>query len=239
MRRLAAGLSCLVLLLWLPGAAHATSNEGVSLGPTEITAEPLDGHAGDPIYLSGTGFPKNTNLEITMVCPRILTPGYVNNTEIWYPGPRTNSQGSFVGYKINAIKLTGMKSSPCTIYSSNGANPLGVDIPESYRIFARTQQLPSSATRMTAAVRTSPAQAHGGQMETVSLSQGWPGAYTTVYLKYGGLTLSKSLRLNASGAGRVRWQLGHVRGAVSARVSVRMRLGRYKGNGAQRFTVTG
>lgn len=239
MRRLAAGLSCLVLSLWLAGVAHATNDQGASLGPTEIKAEPLYGHTGDPIYISGTGFAKNTNVQLAIYCPRFLTPAGEANWGLWYPGPRTNSQGSFVGYEINAIKLTGMTKSPCTIYASNGPNLYGVDIPESYTILARNQKVPSWATHITAAVRATPSQAHGGQMETVSLSEGWPGAYATVYLKYGGLTISKSLRLGASGNGRVAWQLGHVRGSVPAQVSVRMHLGRYTGNGAQRFTVTG
>jgi len=238
--RLSAGLAAvlsgvLALSSWMTGSSYAQSTSGI----TVLRVEPLYGHAGDTIYISGSGFEKNSNLAITMACPRVFSPAAYGNTQTWGPagGPRTNRSGNFIDYPIHAVRLTGMTASVCTIYASNGPNPFAVDVPLTYLIVSPGSPLPWSATHVTATVHASPARVHGGQLETVTFSQGWPGAQATVTLRYGAFTVTKTVRLNWDGYASTQWRLGHVFGSVPAHVSAVMRFGRYRGNATAKFTV--
>lgn len=234
MKRAALLLSALALLpVWFSSpAAHARGTE-----PTQLKAEPLEGHPGDTIYLSGGGFPANTQLQITMGCPNYHALG--GNVTTWAnsAGPTTNAQGTFVGYQIKAWKLTGLTESQCIIYAAVGPNPYGVEIPALYYLRAPGDPLSKAARHIQVSVKARPPRARGGNSEHIQLA-GWPGATATISLRYPGRSVQKrTIQLNWEGTGSLQWAVNHVRRDQTAHVTALVRLGPSRGTGSAKFLI--
>src|SRR5947209_20354302 len=86
-----------------------------------LIAVPAEGHTGDTLYLSGSGYKPNTQLVITLACPDWFYSPHGNVEAI--SGPVTDAHGRFVRFdKLRAMALNGERSSPCHIYTNYESN---------------------------------------------------------------------------------------------------------------------
>src|SRR5205085_2430710 len=70
-----------------------------------VRAVPFEGHAGDPIDLSGSGYPPHKALAAIMACPNPFSPNIVPYQNIkYFPGITTDHRGDFAGFVFKAIQ---------------------------------------------------------------------------------------------------------------------------------------
>lgn len=187
-RRLGSKLARLVgvivpVCLFASGSAAAGSVNSL----TQLKVTPNEGHAGDLIDLSGSGFPPFTHLNIVMGCPSYLAQNAVQLKNVTIlPGPISNIHGEFSGFLIRAIRLHGMPFSPCQIQASVGDNPFGVDIPAVYFIQQSGKPLKLTQCQRHLCVQhlqVRPHQVRSGYDEKISLRT-WPGATVATTYTY-------------------------------------------------------
>jgi len=229
----------LLLCVLLSSSAwlHTGSGAGAQ-GIPRVLAEPLEGHPGDIIYVSGDDFAPNTNLFVTFACPnyRSALPG---NEVTWggSRGPHTNAQGTFVGYKIKTFHLNGLSESNCQIYATDNGNPFETDIPFLYFLRAPGDPLSRGAHHIKVSVLTHPNRVQGGLSENILLS-GWPGAYATVALSYPGTQpAQRSVRLDWDGRAALHWPISRVPRNLTAHVNATVHLGPSHGSGVASFLI--
>lgn len=194
--------SCLFALLAVD-SQRVTATAALS----QLRVTPPEGHTGDLIDLSGSGFPAYTHLNILMACPNWQAPNAVrlNNVAI-IAGPETDWRGQFGGFLMRAIRLHEIPQSTCQIVASVGDNPFGVDIPAVYLIRQKGQalQLRGCKKRLCVAkLRVEPEQVRSGYDEKISV-QTWPGATVTTYYSYPG-NQTRVDRHRADWTGSARW----------------------------------
>lgn len=209
-----------------------------------LVAAPVEGHSGDPIYLSGAGFPPNYSPFITMVCPNWQTAAQYGNIEVTYHGPHTDAHGSFSGFKFSALHLHYFKSLGCVIYAQIGANPFGVQFPATYNILPPDAPLPYCWRHICIRVTATPRRVRSGQVETVdirplSVTYPWPGARAAIRVSYPGATgHNKTLTLSIHGNGHVSFPAPAApRDLLRATIKVSAHLGAWTGVGSGQFTV--
>lgn len=183
--RLVAALAPACLLASGTVSAHGTS----SLSQLRVT--PSEGHAGDAIDLSGSGFPPYTHLNILMACPNWQAENAVRlGNVVIIQGPATNDRGQFSGFVFRAIRLHGLSQSTCQIQASVGDNAFGVDVPAVYLIAQRGQPLKLGRCQRQLTVcglQVEPQQVRPGYdrrvTEKISLRT-WPGALVSTTYTY-------------------------------------------------------
>jgi hypothetical protein len=182
-RRLARAFAAILPVCAL--ASGSASAHGYTISQLRVT--PSEGHAGDTIDLSGSGFPAFSHLNILMACPSWQAEKAVQlGNVVIMAGPTTNINGQFSGFLFRAIQLHGIPFSTCQIQASVGDNPFGVDIPAVYLIRQRSQPLKLKPCRRHLCVQqlqVEPHQIRSGYDETVSLRT-WPGALVTTTYMY-------------------------------------------------------
>ncbi|HZU14068.1 MAG TPA: hypothetical protein VFB58_14605 [Chloroflexota bacterium] len=184
---------------------------------TVIQATPKRGHFGDPIDLSGTGFPANTQLAVLMACPNLQRAK--RNYALQY-GPWTDGQGNFAGFMVSAIQTHGLPlPTGCVIYMSPINKQLADDIPAVYYLEPRSVRLSGCEARMCVRIQARPRRIRAGYREQLSVT-GWPGARTEVTIAYpGGVPTTSIHHLNWRGTFSMQIPVsGTYRGLVHVRV---------------------
>ena len=172
MKRLVA---CMVVGVLVSGVFAGSGPASAQTTPTLI-AVPLEGHAGDIVYLSGSGFDPSQKLFITLACPDWYH-SFQGNVEVLY-GLRTDKHGRFLGYRaLRAMTLSGAPSSACQIYASNGGSPFAAST--AYALKAHDEALGECTIKMCVTATPQMIGAH------LRLSiRGWPGAKANVTITY-------------------------------------------------------
>ncbi len=169
----------------LLASGSASAGRGSSLSQLHVT--PAEGHAGNLIDLSGSGFPALTHLNILMACPSYQAENAVRlGNVVIMAGPTSNARGQFSGFLFRAIHLHGIPFSTCLIQASVGDNPFGVDVPAVYFIqqFGKALKLTHCQQRLCVQqLRVQPHQVRSGYDETIRVRT-WPGATVTTTYTY-------------------------------------------------------
>lgn len=219
-------------------SGSASARGGISL--TQLRVTPSEGHAGDTIDLSGSGFPAFTHLNLLMACPN----WQAENAEILgnvviLPGPTTDIHGQFSGVLIHAIHLHGLSQSTCQIQASFGDNPFAVDIPAVYLIVQHGQPLRLGRCQRQLAVcglQVQPRQVRSGYDEKISLRT-WPGALVSTTYTYPNKNQTTDYH-HADWTGAVHWTKRISAAVGSAQVKVSAALGPMAGgHSTARFTI--
>ncbi len=172
MKRLVACIVACVMVLGVCAGSKTTSAEE----PLILIAVPSEGHPGDTIYLSGSGFDPSAKLYITLACPDWYHNPY-GNIEVLY-GARTDEHGRFLAYRaLRAMALIGVRSSLCQVYASDRSNPFAVSAP--YAIRAPDEPLSKCARQICVT-----ATAHVAGSHLNMTVHGWPGAKVQVKITY-------------------------------------------------------
>lgn len=231
-------LPVLILSWYLdPGRAIAQS-----VGPSYLQVSPYEGHPGDPIMVMGAGLPANSQEVLTMACPDAIHP---SPNFVIVPGPKTDSQGRFVGFKMHTVTPVNLTAPlTCTLYASVGANDFGPVIRPTYLVLPPRQRLNSCAIRICGIhVKSTPVRVRYGVQERVIIHDpGWPGAFASVLLHYTrGRSAFRRAKLDYHGAAFVHVPI-QVRVPPRGRplkvaVSVHLQLGPHAGGGGSSFFV--
>jgi hypothetical protein len=163
-------------------------------------------------------------------------------------GPTTDKHGDFVNFVWPAVRLHGVESSACTVYTPmpDGSTDWGPDIPAVYFTIRSTARLPKCSRQICAGVSIAPARVHLGRFVTISVKPGkkrgytsWPGANATAMVSFSGAApVRASFKLNWNGAGQttIRVPPG-VKEPSRAQVHVSFKMGRLSGKAQDEFTV--
>lgn len=168
-------LGALLVALAIWGQAGASSKY-------VLIAQPRAAHPGDTIYLSGGGFPPNTQLTISSQC---YADPAVPSTEITIgtAGPTTNAHGQFVAvpFRVPAFPLKPMGSPLwCQYVPSFAGQGKGLVFPGSGIVYPSDDTFPA-ADYLTPPIYYSLGHVHGAW--TVQL-ESWPGARMQGTLRY-------------------------------------------------------
>lgn len=237
-RRIAAAAAA-VLPVCLLATGSATAGNEISL--TQLRVTPSEGHAGDLVDLSGSGFPPNARMSILMACPTWQAQNAVRlGNVVIMDGPTSNARGQFSGFLFRAIRLHGIPASTCQIEASVGDNPFEVDIPAVYLVAAPGQTLKLSPCQRHLCVQhlqVQPHQVRSGYDETISLRT-WPGATVTTTFTYPDNRHSVDYH-RADWTGVVRWTKRIAGAAAAGAVQVRTTaaLGSMSGARTSKFTI--
>jgi hypothetical protein len=215
---------CLLLALgFVPmGQPAQAQSPGGKLIPT-----PNSGRPNDPFFISGGGFQPNKDISISIFCPDWVQ---TYNGRYSYPTPvRTDGRGSFLAVKLYVFRPLAKKT-PCTLYASDGANPLGAGV--------RFNIIPSTDSPVRAfPIRLRMARYLDHSRATVSTDvQGAPGALLTFVTTYGGGKETYKKRLPWTGHSKLHLPVPPGTPANGlVQVSAHGRLGALKGSAKTRF----
>src|SRR5579875_3818961 len=76
---------------------------------------PSEGHGGDAVYISGSGFSPFTRLTVGMACPDAFS---AHPAVAWVSGPLTDRHGRFAGFRFPTLALDGKTTMTCHMYVS-------------------------------------------------------------------------------------------------------------------------
>ena len=190
-------LSCWALASLLASACLGPYLARAQAPVPVLIAEPTEGHTGDTVFLSGSGFPPGAQPSIALACPDWSNNPHGNISLI--AGPVADARGRFVAFAaLRAMTLVGVQSSPCHIYASYGINPLG---PYAlYTIKAPEEQLDQCARVI--CVKADAVLSGSKVKITVT---GWPGARTVIKITYpSGKVQKLKMQLSWKGQGLLR-----------------------------------
>jgi hypothetical protein len=220
--------------------AHATVAVSV------LRATPYEGHAGDVIDLSGAGFQPHIHLYVMMACPNWYAPHVADYGNILMipgdQGPVTDANGEFAGYLFHALQLhhAVRGESGCEIYTSDGNEPFGPDVPAPYTVLSPSTHVSKPCVvHMCVSVRPSPRAVRAGLVETLAL-KGWPGAQAQVSVSFPGNKpfFQAGRTLNWSGEASIRFRVtATVGGLTRADVRVRAHLAHSDAQRKSEFVV--
>lgn len=202
-----------------------------------LIAEPAEGHAGDGIFLSGSGFRPNSLLQLAMACPTMASP---SAGEAAFGTVRTDAAGHFVRARIIAIYARGNLRSTCAVYAGPASDPSAGVVPAHYVVLPRSSRPSWCAVHMCLHVKASLARGKSGSRGSIVLT-GWPGALARVtVVSAGGARQRRVVRLDWRGTAKVVIPIATAgKAGVVSRVNVRAQLGRYSGSSSTRFTAAG
>lgn len=206
-----------------------------SRASAHVVAVPSSGHPGDPIYVSGSGFPARHQVFILQLCPGIASPSLRSSR---LPAVRTDATGRFVAFRVSAATPGTSHAVTCRITAGakNASQPPSPGV--RYRLLPRTQRLPYCSTHICLHVVASLVRLRNGTQGVVVVT-GWPGATAQVAITGPGVrTIVRSTRLNWHGVGsvRARVSLGLIRG-IKRQATVVARFGRISGTATEGFQV--
>lgn len=212
-----------------------------------LLVRPYEGHSGDTVYLSGSGFLPNTQLIIWMACPKWDDPHAIpEGNLLGVTGPTTNSHGDFAGWPLRGFHLHVLQESPCAIYAnyskeqnSAGQTYFVCDICGSYYIIRPGVRLRYDAKHITAVVTPSPKRVKSGLAENISISRGWGGAIARVVVSVPhGASLVRKVRLDWKGQQSITIRVdAGPNQAAQVKVNVSFRLGQTTGRSTTNFIV--
>jgi hypothetical protein len=202
------------------GAAAAT--------PLRLIVTPTQGHAGDPVYLSGSGFVPGLPISIFLKC------GSQPRTHV--STARANRLGRFAASQIRLSR--GTSSGRCGFSAASQARPTMRTRESAYALVPLQRPLARCAIHMCLHIQAFLVRLRSGAKGNVVIS-GWPGAtvHVTIARTEHGAKY-RVLRLNWRGVGGLRTSIapGLIKG-LQARVFVSAQLGRVRGQGVSRFHV--
>lgn len=233
------------LPVWFTGLCLPASGvraDGLS-NTAVVIAHPQQGHLGDPIWLSGAGFPPRSLELLTVVCPRFQQ-GTQPLGEVFKGGPTTDARGRFKGFQLNVAPLTQVTHPVvCTIYASVGTQPFGPAVKPTYTLLPADRPLDRCEIRMChVGVVPSPRRVRAGLQESIEVRDGWPGALADITVSCPGHPPVRA-RTSLDWEGRAMTRLdAHCQpaksgGSVGASVRVHLSFAQVTGSGSARFTV--
>jgi hypothetical protein len=202
------------------GAAAAT--------PMRLIVTPAEGHAGDPVYLSGSGFGAGLPVSIFLKC------GSQPKTHV--STARANKLGRFAASQIRLSR--GTPAGRCEFSAASQARPAMRTRESAYALVPLQRALARCAVQMCLHIQAFLVRLRNGAKGNVVIS-GWPGAtvHVTIARTEHGAKY-RVLRLNWRGVGGLRTSIapGLIKG-LQARVFVSAQLGRVTGQAVSRFHV--
>lgn len=183
--RLAAVSAVFGLVLMAPWSS-ASGSSAVAV----MRVTPYQGHSGDLVDLSGSGFLPRVQMYVMMACPNAADPFMYAHRNFVGPllGPITDANGEFAGFLFRAPKLAGIPNAGCTVYEVDPQHnqPFGAPgaIPGVYTIvrpgvkLARCQR-----TLCVTKVVAAPRRIRAGLKEHIMV-KGWPGARVDTVFTY-------------------------------------------------------
>lgn len=205
-----------------------TSSEVTAAVPLRLIVTPSQGHAGDAIFLSGSGFVPSRTAFIFLRCgsqqPRQVATA------------RANPDGRFAGFQLRLSR--GVRAGRCGFSAASSSAP-GVRTRESrYTVVSPGRPLARCATQICLGIQAFLVRLRNGARGNIVIS-GWPGAmvHVTVARTESGAKY-RVFRLNWRGVGSMTTSIapGLIKG-LQARVFVHARLGSVAGKGQARFHV--
>lgn len=232
------GMAVLVAAVASVWFAWSASAQGNSI----LVAAPFEGHSGDPVYITGSGFRPNQAETVIMACPdwaHAFRGQSQNFMEV--PGPTTDSHGNFPTFRLPALSLQGTATSGCYIYANDGANQFGPDIPAIYTILPANAPVDHCARYICVHLSVDRRTISPGKTEVIFVKTGkygvWPGAVADVAIRFPhSKIIHRHVRLNMHGEARITLRGGHLRPA-SASVKVSVRLGPFSGHASASVTL--
>jgi hypothetical protein len=195
--------------------------------PARLIVMPAQGHAGDPIFLSGSGFAARRPVSIFLRCGS-GAPAPVG-------AARANGIGRFAGVRL---RLTAPRVGRCSFSAASPAVPAARTRPSRYTFVPAGRQLARCSLHMCLRVQAFLVRLRNGARGNIVIS-GWPGATAdvTVARTQTGAKF-RELRLNWRGVGSMSTRVapGLLKG-LKARVFVRAHLGRISGQSVTPFHV--
>jgi hypothetical protein len=228
-----------IILSWYLDSGRAIAQP---VATSYLQVSPYEGHPGAPIIVMGAGLPRNTKEVLMIACPDALHPG---PNVVIEPGPRTDSQGSFVGFKMRGVTPVNLTAPlTCTLYASVGASGFGPDIRPTYLVLPPHQPLNNCAIHICHIhVKSTPIRVRYGVQERVIIHDpGWPGAFASILLHYTGRpSVTRKVQLDIHGAAFLHLPVQvHVPPhgkPLKVAVSVHLQLGGHTGGGGSSFFV--
>lgn len=193
-------------------------------------ASPIEGHSGDPIFLSCSGLQPGQEQQIFMGCPTWYAPeAHRYGNFIYQMGPVTNTRGNFAGFKLQKFTLHGPSPTiTCRIYIRVSDRAFGPDIPALYTVLPNDERLQKCDVSICAKVKVHLVQ--NGRAEDIDITNGWGGAIAEITISAPGVHQVERLHLDWNGAKHLRILLtGHPVKAGTGHVHVRFRLGGARG----------
>jgi hypothetical protein len=206
-----------------------------------VLVRPVHIHPGDPVWVSGAGFPAGQQVkEVYDACPDVFSgaPASVNGVG----GPLADAHGQFKGFAFHPTSdQTVSGPELCTIYATVGNNPFP-DIAGRFYFLPPNQRL-DRCDRLMCGVKISPhpRQVHSGLREDIQIAGAWPGARADVTVTFPGIPPQKrSVVLDWKGSGLTRIPVNVHLGTgavVKVRVRAQLHLGETAGNAFGNFSV--
>jgi hypothetical protein len=199
--------------------------------PAQLVVRPVEGHAGDTIYLSGAGFPAHNRLAITVACGSGRRPAVSTVTG----GPATDARGQFMAYPLQAMRLNVRQPETCRVTARPGSAARSA---ATFTILPATHPLSPCAVRICVTATAVLVRVRSGTWGNIAI-RGWPGARADVrVVPVARHAMARSIRLDWQGAGALRvWVAPGLKQALRARLLVSARLGRFAGSGTGTFAV--
>ncbi|GAC1473847.1 MAG: hypothetical protein PVSMB7_28280 [Chloroflexota bacterium] len=213
-----------------------------STGISELIVYPYEGHAGDPIYLSGHNFLPHTHLLIYHACPDWQHSAQLKNEGYQLREPATNAHGDFAGFPLDRLSLNGVEQSGCTFYASYPTTSFFSieEIPATYLVIRPGDGLSPGATQIRATVTAHPRQVKVGLFEHVIIDRAWGGADAVISVRYphSKRPTVQTVRLDWKGHAATRLRVpASTFGPAKATVTVHVSLGIGKGFAHTTFNV--
>jgi hypothetical protein len=205
-----------------------------------LRAVPFEGHAGDPIDLSGSGYPPHKGLYAFMACPNPFSPTVEPYDNMkFFTGIMTDNRGDFAGFVLKAIQVHHeLLPYSCRIYVGGATvNPYGDAIPATFTELPKSQHIPASA-RFSVQTTSLPRRVRSGLREHITLG-GWPGSTANVVVTSGRSRLHQRrviLDWTGAGAWNLRVDAPQARSAV-LHVRATARLGAMASSSTSQFQV--
>jgi hypothetical protein len=187
----------LPLILLIPLLSSVPSPQASADGVSALFASPSEGHAGDVIWLSGTGLKPFQQYYIFMGCPNWHDPTvFVNDNYRHMIGPVTDANGEFVRFPMRAFQLSHANGFGCYIYSATNTDTgFGPDIPAQYTIVPHGIRLHACAVQICGSVSMSSKSARSGRYET----------FTIATWHWAGVSVDMTVSFNLKGVPTIRW----------------------------------
>lgn len=222
MRTRTAFMVAAVLLLTV-----STPSRAAAASAPHLMVAPAQGHAGDPIFLSGSGFAPHLPVSIWLQC---------GTTERVVTTIRANALGRFVGFRLRLPNHN--RSGTCAFWGASQPTPSVRSRPIPYAFVPHGHSLTRCAIQMCLHVQAFLVRLKSGARGSVVVS-GWPGAVVHVTIartEHG--AKSRVIYLNWRGVGSLSTPIapGLLKG-LQARVFVYAQLGHISGRGEARFHV--
>lgn len=195
-----------------------------------LIVTPAEGHSGDTVYLSGSGFAPGSSLIFTMACPA-KPAGEKSRVVLGKAGPRIGHSGTFKGASFRALKLQGMATTSCSFYAGGQTSPFAATAP--YAIVAQNDPLPWCASHicMTVAYRRIGSQ-------DLLLVTGWPGARGTAKVTKGNYRRRLPVAFDWQGITLLTLSHAAALRGKSAHIVISTRMGRVTGTYSGPLTLT-